>query len=51
LGDKDDKSAHSVGGRDDEYLQNGVVDGIKALDVILGIVGFLMQPFSKSPNH
>jgi hypothetical protein len=35
------KIAHRIGGRDDEYLQSRVVDGIKAFEVTHGIARFL----------
>jgi hypothetical protein len=34
-------SAHRIGGCDDEYLQSGIIDRVKALNITLRIAAFL----------
>jgi hypothetical protein len=36
-------AAHPVGGCDDEYLQSGIIDRVKALNITLRIAAFLTQ--------
>lgn len=36
-------AAHPVSRCDDEYLQSGIIDRVKALNIILRVAAFLMQ--------